>query len=532
VLVRSIASILLLTGCFESSDGSATDAGALRVVARPSGVFITSTDGLDTLTADTKVQLSVSSVDRKGRSVPTTTRTLWTTSEPALATISSSGLLAVRSQEGRVTVTAAVGTQRGARTFAIRLPSGVPSAPPTAAPPPDSVLPREPAPVVPDPALVSWTFCSNVGAVCDYRGLRDVRLIASTGASVTQTAFGSVPCAASGFQNRDPAPGQAQRCEYGPMKTQLLSNPAPGALGMGATVAVARGSAGVGVQQTRSTSWNPTATDGSGSFRTTCQLTGFQFSDPLGAPGRANGSALHVFFGNSGADENATASSIVNRGNSSCRGGTLNRTRYYFPALVDARNGEVQVPSDGVFHYKTGYNMEPASIRPLPAGLVMIAGDPNARGVQQYVAEWLCRDRYVANTGMIPQCAVGDQVQLWISFPQCWDGRNLDSPDHKRHMAYPVYRNAPARSSCPATHPVPLPQVTEILHYDVRPGASLASWRLTTDNYSTSTRGGLSAHARWIDGWDRWTQTTIVTGCLNRAVDCGVGSIGNGTELW
>lgn len=517
VLVTSLASMFVLAGCLESPNESGADAGTLRVMARPSGVFITSANGLDTLVAGTKVQLSVSLVDKKGSNVLFASRTLWSSSPSTLATVSSSGLLSVKMTEGRVTVNAVVGNQSGSRMFVIKSPA-----------PPVAVAP----PVVPAPAVVTWTFCSNTGAVCDYLGLRDVRLIASNGAFVTQTAFGSVPCATYGFQNRDPAPGQAQHCEYGPMKTELLSNPAPGPLGMGATVAVAKGSAGVGVQQTRAASWTPVATDGSGSFRTTCQLTGFQFNDPLGAPGRANSSALHVYFGNASADQNSTATSIVSRGNSSCRGGTLNRTLYYFPALVDSRNGEVQVPSDGVFYYKTGYNMDPASIRPLPAGLVMIAGDLNARGIQQYVAEWLCRDRYVGNTGMIPDCAVGDQVQLWIAFPQCWDGRNLDSPDHKRHMAYPVYRNLPARSSCPSSHPVPLPQVTEILHYDVRPGSSLASWRLTTDNYSTSIRGGLSAHAQWVDGWDRWTQTTIVTGCLNRAVDCGVGSIGNGTELW
>lgn len=33
----------------------------------------------------------------------------------------------------------------------------------------------------------------------------------------------------------------------------------------------------------------------------------------------------------------------------------------------------------------------------------------------------------------------------------CWDGKNLDSPDHKSHMAFP---SGVTTGSCPTTHPV------------------------------------------------------------------------------
>jgi hypothetical protein len=50
--------------------------------------------------------------------------------------------------------------------------------------------------------------------------------------------------------------------------------------------------------------------------------------------------------------------------------------------------------------------------------------------------------------------------------------------------------------------------------------------------YSLSTRGGYSAHADWMNGWDKATISTIVTQCLRGAKDCGVGGIGNGMELY
>ena len=49
-------------------------------------------------------------------------------------------------------------------------------------------------------------------------------------------------------------------------------------------------------------------------------------------------------------------------------------------------------------------------------------------------------------------CKNGFRMQSF--FPMCWDGKNLDSPDHRSHMAYPTKYNT---GDCPATHPVRLP---------------------------------------------------------------------------
>lgn len=46
-----------------------------------------------------------------------------------------------------------------------------------------------------------------------------------------------------------------------------------------------------------------------------------------------------------------------------------------------------------------------------------------------------------------------DGIRLEIMFPSCWDGKNLDSLDHKSHMAYP---DLVGDGNCPKTHPVRL----------------------------------------------------------------------------
>lgn len=391
-----------------------------------------------------------------------------------------------------------------------------------------------PAPVAPTPAPGvpgTWTFCTNAGAPCDFVGLRDVRLGAAAGPYVQQTAYGSVPCAAYGFAGKDPAPGQPLHCDYGPLKTTTLANPMPGMAGLGGTVTVALGAPGTSDPQIGPAWDQPTSTPGTGSFRTTCSMARFAFDDPIVYPGQPGASHLHVFFGNTDASATSTPETIAGSGNSTCRGGTLNRTAYWAPALFDARTGEAQPPLDGVFYYKTGYGIDPRVVQPFPAGLRMIAGRKTATSAQDHV-DWGCRDRWIASTGAVPTtCPVGDAVRLSIEFPQCWDGVHLDAPDHQSHMAYPTYRNPPQVSTCPPTHPVTLPAITEHFDYPVTTAANPAAWRLSSDMYSTATPGGFSAHADWMNGWDPAIMRTIVTQCLNTAMDCGVGSIGDGRTL-
>ena len=382
----------------------------------------------------------------------------------------------------------------------------------------------------------SWTFCVAAGNVCDFAGLRLLRLGASAGPYVQQTAFHQMPCALAssvldGFAGSDPAPGRAQHCDYGPILTTVLNNPTPGMVLAGATATVPLGSAGTTQQRIRSTIEVPIAVPDEGSFRTTCDLAMMSFDDPIVFPNQPGASHLHAFFGNTAVRASTTPTSVAATGGSTCIGGIANRTGYWVAALVDTLNKEVQIPDLGIFYYKSGYNMDPASIQPFPVGLRMIAGDKTATAAQPNT-NWSCRDHYTGDFAYIPSnCPVNDFVRMEVQFPQCWDGVNLDSPDHKSHMAFPISRNLPLKSSCPATHPIPLPAITEKFDYPVT-GKFPARWRLTSDMYSATLRGGFSAHADWMNGWIPSVMQTIVTRCINRSVDCLVGNIGNGTELY
>lgn len=54
-------------------------------------------------------------------------------------------------------------------------------------------------------------------------------------------------------------------------------------------------------------------------------------------------------------------------------------------------------------------------------------------------------------------CPAGIMVN--VRFPTCWDGVNLDSPDHAQHVAYPSSGTFENNGPCPSTHPVKIPQL-------------------------------------------------------------------------
>lgn len=58
---------------------------------------------------------------------------------------------------------------------------------------------------------------------------------------------------------------------------------------------------------------------------------------------------------------------------------------------------------------------------------------------------------------------------------RCWDGQNLDTPDHKSHVAYSG-TGATGGGPCPASHPVKLPQVMYEIMWDVSQFRDQSMW--------------------------------------------------------
>jgi hypothetical protein len=277
----------------------------------------------------------------------------------------------------------------------------------------------------------------------------------------------------------------------------------------------------------------PLGGDGTGSFRSVCEFSHMKSDDSLVNPNQPGASHLHTFFGNTGADAYSTATSIATTGASTCRGGTINRSAYWVPTLIDTSNG-TPLAAVATFYYKTGYNgISPSEISPLPEGLRMITGNPKANSNENSSANgnWSCENvpsgiQAPPSSKSIPNCPVGSEIRMNLSFPQCWDGINLDSPDHRSHMSYTV------SGRCPTTHPVAISEISFHIVYPVKVANAPLLWRLSSDNYAGDLPGGLSNHGDWMNGWKSEFMNAFVKGCNQAARDCKSHLLGDGRTFY
>ena len=70
------------------------------------------------------------------------------------------------------------------------------------------------------------------------------------------------------------------------------------------------------------------------------------------------------------------------------------------------------------------------------------------------------------DTSELPGKVCPQGIRASIVFPSCWDGKNLDSPDHRSHMAYSPDGAVLASATCPTTHPIRVPQLMYEMQWD------------------------------------------------------------------
>jgi len=254
-------------------------------------------------------------------------------------------------------------------------------------------------------------------------------------------------------------------------------------------------------------------------FNVLCGVDHFAADDPIMFPGRPGASHEHAFYGNNSTSAASTVSSLSAASRSSCgrEMKTSDLSAYWVPVLMKKNaDGTSSVVKSGeqfnvVYYRRPGGGMGPG-VQPFPVGLRMIAGDSKATSDQARSAvtvAWSCDGGGGAPHMPAAGCAGTSPSTTLVAtliFPSCWDGVHLDSADHKQHMAY-----AAANGTCPADHPVSLPELT----FDVRfPGITGGP------DYYLASGGIYSWHGDFIADWNNQVQNALVASCLNVPHSC------------
>jgi hypothetical protein len=282
---------------------------------------------------------------------------------------------------------------------------------------------------------------------------------------------------------------------------------------------------GYDVDRVRDTTDAPVA-GGGGQFRLECVVGWRARNDPIVYPGQPGRSHDHMGWGNTALDAFSTVETLLATGNSSCRGGTINKSAYWVPTLIDLQTSKPILPASIKVYYKNaGYPK--ASIEDLPIGLRMIAGDPMATKPQpnnsSQAHTWKCGTKFYQG---IPTdqllCPPGSSLVVSVYFPQCWDGSNLDSPDHKSHMSYgssvkvPLSNPAVYQRVCPATHPKVIPQISFQLNYVVTDSRQM---RFVSDT-NLAQQAGWTMHGDVIVAWKKEVMERWVRNCNRAGAEC------------
>jgi hypothetical protein len=252
-------------------------------------------------------------------------------------------------------------------------------------------------------------------------------------------------------------------------------------------------------------------------FRADCKYSHRLADDPIVLPGLPGASHMHSFVGNKALDADTKAGDLMKFTATTCKP-VEDHSAYWVPTLYDnATNKPVETTGFRVYYRSLRNNS--AGQMPMPNGLRMVVGDakkkvPTPRGAQ---GQFYCAfygpgdlDGIARSTnGNWPICGQPATLHFMMQFPDCWDGKHLDSPNHKDHVVFG------SDSACPRSHPVRIPAIT----FDIQYGAkgTKAGYYLSSDKTGKSAS---SMHGDAFVMWDADAMNKRTKNCILQRKTC------------
>ncbi|MFG2603590.1 DUF1996 domain-containing protein [Streptomyces sp. NPDC048514] len=274
-----------------------------------------------------------------------------------------------------------------------------------------------------------------------------------------------------------------------------------------------------------------------GTFASDCGVNAnglFNSDNVIVAPGVSNGAHhFHDYVGNQGNSAFASDDDLANAGTSCVDQG--DRSTYYWPVLrlqngkqerdagspgggTEGNAGQIVTPAQVTLTFEGNPR---AKVIAMPRLLRIITGDAKAfvNGPGNANASWSCtgfEDRQLKDK--YPLCPQGSDVVRTFRFQSCWDGRNIDSANHRTHVAF----TAPD-GSCPAGFS-PVPQLVQRIVYDVKAPSLQDGGRtvplFAVDSFPEQLHKPVTDHGDFINVFDEGLMRKMVD-CINSGRTCG-----------
>lgn len=251
--------------------------------------------------------------------------------------------------------------------------------------------------------------------------------------------------------------------------------------------------------------------------------------DPVVNPGKVSGH-VHSVLGGSNFRFNTNTEALRQ---SECTSIPIpeDKSSYWFPHLYfQWANGSFTSLNGGAVIYYL-FSDTPGTTTAFPDNFRMLSGDPTLRtydpnNYAQQAITFLCLDFNGVSSrhNELPVKSCPSGIRAQINFPSCWDGKNLDSPDHKSHVAF--LSGGPDSGTCSdPKYPVTIPRIFIEVYWASNEFEQMKSHAMNPSQpfvYAYGDPTGYGYHADFINGWDK--------GVLQNAVDkCHCNAYGDPT---
>ena len=272
-----------------------------------------------------------------------------------------------------------------------------------------------------------------------------------------------------------------------------------------------------------------------GSFTTRCgtnENENRNSDNVIVAPGVSNGAQhQHDYVGNQNNNAFASDQDLANADTTCQNQG--DKSSYFWPVIriqdgsQDIDAGQPGGGQDG----NVGKIVEPAAaelkfvgnrtsdVVAMPKALRIITGDAKSfvNGLNNANTAWSCtgfEDRQV--TDKYPICPEGSNVVRTSNFQSCWDGQNIDSANHRTHVAF-----VQADGTC-ANGFQAIPQLQVRLEYDIQ-APQIQNGQVqnafAVDSFPDQLHKPITDHNDFINFFDENLMNQVVE-CINNGQDC------------